>query len=157
MSLFLIFQNLLNKKSAKTIVTDRNTSESTSGCESGQEIDESDELDNLSAKSSSQREPSSEEDSGHVRSSPSNYVMQISMGLPPDAQFVQSPPEGGMYGLLINSNNIFKTENYFFKQLYFIFRYSFWKTASSISNKFSLFFSWFERLASDAKQCCWLH
>ena len=55
-------------------------------------------MDNLSAKSSSQtgcgNEPSSEEDSGHVRSSPSNYVMQISMGLPPDAQLVQSPPEG---------------------------------------------------------------
>ena len=52
----------------------------------------------MSAKSSSQtgcgNEPSSEEDSGHVRSSPSNYVMQISMGLPPDAQLVQSPPEG---------------------------------------------------------------
>ena len=101
-----IFQNLLNKERAAKTVTDRGTSESTSGCESGQEIDESDELDNLSAKSSSQtgcgNEPSSEEDSGHVRSSPSNYVMQISMGLPPDAQLVQSPPEGAS----MNENKI---------------------------------------------------
>ena len=68
----IIFQNLLNKEKLRKTVGDRGTSESTSGCDSGQNY-ESDEMDNVSAKSASQP-PSSEEDSGHVRSSP--YVMQ---------------------------------------------------------------------------------
>ena len=63
---------MLNKEKLRKTVGDRGTSESTSGCDSGQNY-ESDEMDNVSAKSASQP-PSSEEDSGHVRSSP--YVMQ---------------------------------------------------------------------------------
>lgn len=76
------FQNLLDKE-RKT--TNRGTSESTSGCESGQNY-ESDEMDNVSAQSGS-RHPSSEGDSGNVRNSP--YVMQGNIGPNPASDIAE--------------------------------------------------------------------
>ena len=77
-----LFQNLLDKE-RKT--TNRGTSESTSGCESGQNY-ESDEMDNVSAQSGS-RHPSSEGDSGNVRNSP--YVMQGNIGPNPASDIAE--------------------------------------------------------------------